>query len=40
VNVRDGRRDVVRCGRGEDVATADDFDVLIDCEHVARPPAL
>jgi hypothetical protein len=30
--VRDGQRDVVRCGPGRDVVTADPFDVLVHCE--------
>jgi 3',5'-cyclic AMP phosphodiesterase CpdA len=36
VNVRDGERDVVKCGPGRDVARADAIDVLKRCERVAR----
>ena len=33
INVRDGARDVVRCGRGVDnVVDSDSFDRLIGCE--------
>ena len=34
--VRDGERDVVDCGTEQDVAVADQLDVLRHCEHVTR----
>src|SRR5215211_2023463 len=37
VNVRDGRRDRVNCGRGRDVAIADLIDRLAGCEVVRLP---
>jgi len=38
IEVRDGERDVVRCGRGDDVVFADRLDrVAKDCEQVVRP---
>jgi hypothetical protein len=36
VKALDGRRDVVRCGRGRDRATVDRFDVVRGCELVRR----
>lgn len=36
VNGVDGRRDVIECGRGDDVATVDRFDVVRGCERVRR----
>jgi activator of Hsp90 ATPase-like protein len=36
INVADGRRDVVRCGRGRDRVRADRRDRLIRCERVRR----
>jgi len=36
ISVRDGRRDVVNCGGGNDRVTADRFDVLRHCESVVR----
>jgi hypothetical protein len=36
INVRDGQRDVVNCGPGRDNVTADEVDVVRNCEHVAR----
>jgi hypothetical protein len=37
---RDGRRDVVLCGSGNDVAVADFFETtIVSCERVVRPPA-
>ena len=35
VNVRDGRRDRVRCGSGSDTVRADPFDLLERCESQA-----
>lgn len=35
-STRDGNRDVVDCGPGEDVAIGDERDVFTDCEHVYR----
>jgi hypothetical protein len=34
---RDGKRDVVRCGAGKDVATVDRHDRVSGCERVRRP---
>jgi Ca2+-binding RTX toxin-like protein len=36
---RDGEHDVVDCGFGEDSATVDAVDTVIDCEHVSYPDA-
>ena len=33
---RDGDRDVIRCGRGEDIAIIDELDVAGGCEHAYR----
>jgi hypothetical protein len=34
LNARNGRRDKLNCGTGDDVAVADDLDVVTACEHV------
>lgn len=39
VLVRDGTRDVVACGTGNDRAVADAVDSLVGCETASRPPA-
>jgi len=39
VSSRDGRRDVVNCGSGEDVAVVDANDAVNGCEHVYDDPA-
>jgi uncharacterized repeat protein (TIGR01451 family) len=36
INARDGSRDVIECGPGDDSVTADRSDRLRGCEHVAR----
>jgi hypothetical protein len=36
LRARDGRRDLVRCGRGEDTATVDRRDLVSGCERVRR----
>ncbi|HEX2128648.1 MAG TPA: hypothetical protein VHF58_05475, partial [Solirubrobacterales bacterium] len=38
-SARDGDRDVIRCGAGEDIAIIDSEDVAIDCEHAYRSDA-
>ena len=35
-SARDGDRDVIRCGRGSDIAIIDALDVAIDCEYEYR----
>jgi Ca2+-binding RTX toxin-like protein len=35
-HVRDGERDVVDCGAGDDTVIADFKDVVTDCEHVQQ----
>ncbi len=37
IRVRDGVRDVVKCGPGTDRVVADRLDILTDCETVTRP---
>jgi hypothetical protein len=37
-STKDGRRDVVDCGAGEDIAIGDPRDVFRDCEHVYTTP--
>ena len=37
INTRNGLRDVVRCGRGNDLLVADRFDVQSGCERVRLP---
>jgi hypothetical protein len=32
-SAHDGDRDLIRCGRGEDIALIDRFDVAVGCEH-------
>ena len=39
IDVRDGHRDVVRCGPGTDRAVGDAGDRLIGCELMNEPPA-
>jgi hypothetical protein len=34
LTARNGRRDKHNCGTGDDVAVADDLDVVTACEHV------
>ena len=36
LSARDGDRDVIRCGAGEDIAIIDGRDVAIECEHAYR----
>jgi hypothetical protein len=48
ISVKDGNRDIVDCGPGEDIAIGDPIDVFRGCEHVyttpentpARPPKI
>ncbi len=35
-SARDGDRDVIRCGAGEDIAIIDGLDVAVECEHAYR----
>jgi hypothetical protein len=37
INARNGRRDVIRCGKGNDLVIADRFDRLSGCEDVRHP---
>jgi hemolysin type calcium-binding protein len=38
-SARDGHRDVIDCGPGEDIAIIDRFDVAVGCEHAYRTRA-
>ncbi len=37
IRARDGRRDTINCGAGNDTATIDRIDTTRNCEAVTRP---